>query len=314
MSRALGCIVVGMGRAGRARAAALALRPDTQVVGEVRHADGAPDASFERALERSDVDAIFICTPNLLHPVQAERALEADKHVVVEFPLAPTRERARTLFELARARQRVLHVGHIELIAPSQLALRAAARDLGAPVSGQVAFSGGIEGWIGDASLAGTPALRALARLHRLYDLFGAGAVVAAKLVREREGYRLETELAFERGGRVRLVEERFRDAPRRTSWAVRCERGTLGDPPAASARGVFAEDLAGFVAQVRQLEGTPAMQADAEAIPRWMQPAELEARELAVLAWIEAIDLETGMHPPTRTRSLVEDGPKAVD
>src|SRR5574339_313799 len=41
-------------------------------------------------IARDDVDAVVICTPNQLHEEMAIAALEADKHVFVERPLATT--------------------------------------------------------------------------------------------------------------------------------------------------------------------------------------------------------------------------------
>lgn len=95
--------LVGPGLAGAVHAAALARIADAELVAVVgssgasaRAADLAarhgatvvPD--LERALSRSDVDAVILCTPHPLHPAQAIVAARAGRHVIVEKPMALT--------------------------------------------------------------------------------------------------------------------------------------------------------------------------------------------------------------------------------
>ncbi len=49
------------------------------------------------------LDVIHICTPNVTHAKLAAAALGADKHVVVEKPLALNSDEARHLVALGRA-------------------------------------------------------------------------------------------------------------------------------------------------------------------------------------------------------------------
>jgi predicted dehydrogenase len=241
--------VVGAGRAGQARVRALGESPDARLVALVSHRE--PEGPlYDAVLANASIAGVILCTPNLLHAAQARAALDAGKHVLVEFPLAAGPAEARVLFAQAAQADRVLHEEHIELLSPSQQALRARARELGAPRGGSLAFAGALEGWIGDPSLAGSPALCAVARLHRLVDLFGDAEVRSASLARGA-GYRLEVELGFAHGGVTRLVEERTPGGARGTHWQVECERGLLDDPPAERPAGLFAADLACFVARV---------------------------------------------------------------
>jgi len=246
--------VVGAGRAGRARVRALEESAEARLAALVSRGDPA-SPSFASVLADPSVAGVILCTPNLLHAAQARAALEARKHVLVEYPLAPGPDEARELFARARGARLVLHEEHIELLSPSQQWLRARARELGAPRRGSVRFSGSSEGWIGDASLAGSPALGALARLHRLIDLFGEAEIRAARLERGA-GTRLEVELGFAGGGTVELREERAPGAARGTRFAIECERGELDTPPPEPAGGLFARDLACFCARV--LRGAP--------------------------------------------------------
>lgn len=260
-ARKLRVAVVGLGRAGRARVRALDGHPRAELVCVARREPGPGERHLFELVEGPDVDAVIVCTPNLLHAETARACLEARKHVAVEFPLAERASIARELFALARGAERVLHVEHIELLSPSQRTQRERAAALGRPQGGTLAFSADSAGWIGDADLAGTPALRAEARLHRLVDLFGAAEVVAARLDRGAAGYRLELSLAFRDGGAVRLVEERAPGLARRARWAIDCERGPLGDPPPEPPGELFRADLDWFLDRVER--GGPSYVAD---------------------------------------------------
>ncbi|GHF13387.1 dehydrogenase [Kordiimonas sediminis] len=58
-------------------------------------------ADFEEILADTSVDAVHLCTPNLLHYDHAKRALEAGKHVMCEKPLAMTSLETASLMEIA---------------------------------------------------------------------------------------------------------------------------------------------------------------------------------------------------------------------
>ncbi len=59
-----------------------------------------------------EIELVIITTPNHLHFTQTKRALEANKHVLVEKPLTPTVAEARELIQLANEKERVLSVFH----------------------------------------------------------------------------------------------------------------------------------------------------------------------------------------------------------
>lgn len=56
---------------------------------------------YEALLARSDVDAVYIPLPNAMHVPWALAAVKSGKHVLVEKPLAPSFDEARSLVELA---------------------------------------------------------------------------------------------------------------------------------------------------------------------------------------------------------------------
>lgn len=157
--------ILGLGRAGRARARAIQACEHSVLVAGFRGDPASfgltPSPTVEALF--AECDAVAVCSPDPTHPQLVRAALDAGRHVVCEYPLAPSRRVARELFALAEARQRILHVEHIELLAGSQQALRrfvAETRVLGGTLHDQPSASGGV---------GRSP----LSRLHRLVDLFG---------------------------------------------------------------------------------------------------------------------------------------------
>jgi biliverdin reductase len=275
----LAVAVVGLGRAGRARVRALAAHPRARLAAVARRAPGEGERSFWEVVRDPAIDAAIVCTSNLAHEPQARALLDSGKHVAVEFPLAASAEAARRLLALARARGRVLHAEHIEVLSSAQRALRERAAALGRPLRGGVRFTGSAEGWIGDPAQAGSPALRALPRLSRLVDLFGPAEVASAACDEREGGHALRVDLDFRAGGRATLVEERGPGLARATRFAIECERGTLGDPAEATAGDPFREDLDCFLDRI--LRGAP--------------PYLPDARMLHVLALVGAVERATG-------------------
>ena len=110
--------VVGVGIAGRARARAIQADPRARLVavhrGRFAEEIGVPVLGLQEAVAEADV--VAICSPNAAHAAQVRAVLEAGRHALVEFPLAESHAEAASLFELADAVDRVLHVEHIELL------------------------------------------------------------------------------------------------------------------------------------------------------------------------------------------------------
>ena len=64
------------------------------------------EGDYRKLLADPKVDAVHVCTPNALHFPIAKDALEADKHVICEKPLAISVEEARQLVEIAARTKR----------------------------------------------------------------------------------------------------------------------------------------------------------------------------------------------------------------
>ena len=77
----------------------------------------APDAqvarSYRAMLDRDDVGAVVVATPNHLHPRHTIEALRAGKHVFSEKPMALRARDCRRVLETARAVDRQVMVGQV---------------------------------------------------------------------------------------------------------------------------------------------------------------------------------------------------------
>lgn len=117
-SEAFGWALVGPGHIARrfaaalqgvegARLAAVAGRDTERATAFAREWGDAATVGGDlaSALARTDVQAVFVCTPHPHHAAAVRAALEAGKPVLVEKPLTPSAAATRPLVELAAARQ-----------------------------------------------------------------------------------------------------------------------------------------------------------------------------------------------------------------
>jgi 2-hydroxy-4-carboxymuconate semialdehyde hemiacetal dehydrogenase len=74
---------------------------------------------LEDSLERSDVDAVILCTPTQIHASQAIACMDAGKHVEVEIPLSDNWEDAQAVLAKQRETGLVCMVGHTRRFNPS---------------------------------------------------------------------------------------------------------------------------------------------------------------------------------------------------
>ena len=166
--------VLGVGRAGKARADAIRADPRAVLVGGYR---GDPEGAGMHAFQSLEdmlqhVDAVAVCSPDMIHASQVHAALSSYRHVVCEFPLAGSAGEASSLFALAVARDRLLHVEHIELLTPSAEWIRefAAGKTL---LAGRLVFTGG------KRTNVTSPAHANISRFQRLIDAVGSPEDVA---------------------------------------------------------------------------------------------------------------------------------------
>ncbi len=114
--------LIGYGMAGEVfHAPAIAVIPElklTKVVErhgtkcQTRYPGVETVSSTEKLLTDPNIDLVVVATPNTSHFELVQKALLADKHVVVEKPFTPTSQQATELIELAQQRNKLLSVHH----------------------------------------------------------------------------------------------------------------------------------------------------------------------------------------------------------
>ncbi len=73
---------------------------------------------YRRLLDRKDIDAVVICTPDHWHSLTTIHACQAGKDVYCEKPLSLTIAEGRKMVEAARANQRIVQTGSQQRSAP----------------------------------------------------------------------------------------------------------------------------------------------------------------------------------------------------
>jgi len=180
--------LVGTGYAAKSRAEALNRDPRSRLVTVFgRDSDRTRDFSqthhigvspaWQTLVEQDDLDLIVISTRNQEHGAIAHAALQAGKHVVVEYPLTLEVSEAESLMALARAHEKLLHVEHIELLGGVHQAAMATLPQIGSPFYVRYSTLNGQRSvpqkWTYNLHDFGFPLMGALSRLHRLTHLFG---------------------------------------------------------------------------------------------------------------------------------------------
>ena len=196
--------VVGTGYAAKTRVKAFEADERSQVVKvagrnaerTIRFAEeyGLPGVDDWRSLvEDSAIDLVVVSTVSSLHGDIVQAALEASKHVVVEYPLSLDLAQAERLVLLADEQKRLLHVEHIELLGGLHRAMKAHLPRVGVP--GYVNYRTinmvrpAPVKWTYRFDLFGFPFCGALSRVHRLTNLFGPVSAVdcCTRLVNREE-------------------------------------------------------------------------------------------------------------------------------
>ena len=141
--------------------------------------------SWQQLVEHPDLDLVVICTINRDHGAIAQAALEAGKHVVVEYPLSLDPVEAESLIALAEAQGKLLHVEHIELLGGLHQALRQALPEIGNPFYARyitiMPQHPAPRRWTYHPEQFGFPLSGALSRIQRFTDLFGNVAAVSCQ-------------------------------------------------------------------------------------------------------------------------------------
>lgn len=119
--------VAGVGAIGRNHARVLASLPGVKLAGiydvdAARAAELADEYGSRAAKSLAELaswtSAVTIATPTIYHYETGKALLEAGKHILIEKPITDNTEQALELAALAKSRNLVLQVGHIERFNP----------------------------------------------------------------------------------------------------------------------------------------------------------------------------------------------------
>ena len=188
--------LIGTGYAAKLRSQALQTEPRATLVAVAGHTlettqafsqtyGAEPIASWQKLVQQPSLDLVIIATVNRDHGAIVRAALEAGKHVIVEYPLALDVAEAVELIALSKSQDKLLHVEHIELLGNMHQALKASLPAVGKPFYARYATikpeQPAPQRWTYHPELFGFPLIGALSRLHRLVDLFGNVATVSCQ-------------------------------------------------------------------------------------------------------------------------------------
>ncbi|MEM9927315.1 MAG: Gfo/Idh/MocA family oxidoreductase [Cyanobacteria bacterium P01_D01_bin.50] len=179
--------LIGTGYAAKLRAQALLQDERTDlvaVVGNIASKTAAFAQDFQckalssvQQLIEEDIELVVISNVNSGHGAVACAALEADKHVVVEYPLTLDLAEASELVKKAKLKNKLLHVEHIELLGGLHQALKQHLAMVGkvfyARYSTIKPENPAPRKWTYNHQLFGFPLMGALSRVNRLTNLFG---------------------------------------------------------------------------------------------------------------------------------------------
>jgi biliverdin reductase len=280
-SRSIAVGLVGTGYAAKLRAEAVRSDCRATLVAVAGHDPAKTHAfsqlhqakvveSWQALVQRSDLDLIIVATVNRDHDSIVRAALQAGKHVVVEYPLSLRGAEAVELVALAKAQSKLLHVEHIELLGGVHQAFKANLPTIGTVFSARYttmnAQHPAPQKWTYQPDLFGFPLVGALSRLHRLVDVFGAVSQVSCQAqLSHRPGSAyyssclcaaqlqftsgLRAEVVYGKGDRVWRSERRLEVQGELGALVFVGETGTLIQPEGEQAievgsrRGMFSKD-----------------------------------------------------------------------
>ncbi len=124
--------VIGVGYLGKFHAQKYVQQPDSKLVAvcdtNLSTAQTLAEQLGTRAVDNIDallpeVDALSIVVPTQQHYQIAKKCLLAGKHILLEKPMTTTVAEAQELVDIAREKNLVLQIGHLERFNPAILAL-----------------------------------------------------------------------------------------------------------------------------------------------------------------------------------------------
>lgn len=184
----LGVGLIGTGYVGKLRAEALSADARARLVAVTGRTPEKVSAfaqnyqtealfSWKELVEREDIDLVVISSANHERSAIANAAIDAGKHLVIEYPLALDLDEAQQILSRVRENNLFIHVEHIELLGGVHQSLKKYL-----PEVGHIFYvryntikpeNPAPRKWTYNHQYFGFPLVGALSRLQRLVDLFG---------------------------------------------------------------------------------------------------------------------------------------------
>jgi biliverdin reductase len=227
-------------------------------------------ATWQELVARTDIDLVVICSSNENHGPIAKAAIDALRHVIVEYPLSLNPREAQEIIFTAANRQLFLHVEHIELLGSLHQTMKEWMEQIGQPQYARYATltpqQPAPRKWTYNRYQFGFPLIAALSRLHRFTDLFGQVELVNCQNRYwgvEEDWYHtslctaqltftngLFAEVAYGKGENIWVGSRRFEVQGDKGAMVFDGDRGTLvvgstkTEIELGSRKGMFAQDL----------------------------------------------------------------------
>jgi predicted dehydrogenase len=96
--------------------------------------------SLDQLLEKQNVDAVYIATPNHLHYSQSIQCLYSNVHVICEKPMALNSKECEEMISVAESQKSQLTIGHMLRYSPGIKKLKSSVKIIGNPISFNILF------------------------------------------------------------------------------------------------------------------------------------------------------------------------------
>lgn len=243
--------LIGIGKVAQSRTQAISEMSCFELAGLVSRRTGVGNKTFEEVLNDSSISAIAISTENTNHVISVRKALEANKHVLCDYPLALSSQEAADLFQLAKERKKILQVEHIALLTEAHQQFKKNISSLGKLIHGKFDFQAGWNSSLADISRQGPFPFLAESRLVQLADLFGDFEVVNSHWYSNEKEAEVQLLLRFEKGGEISFSEKRGENLRRERFFTAKFEKGETSWPVLKEVKGLFKKDLEIFYERI---------------------------------------------------------------
>jgi len=243
--------ICGLGSAGKARLKALNESSFFKLAGVVsRHSD-ISSLNWDKTLKNTSIQAVAISTENTRHEQLTKEALQANKHVLCDYPLCFSQKEAEELYKMAHERKLILHTEHMGLLTQEHQWVKNQIKNLGKLKNGEFLFQGQWNEKLAQDSYLGPAPFLAISRLVQVADWFGEFDIEVLKYKKNEKEFLLNLMLHLKTGGDIFFTEHRAFNQKRGRTFKATFEKGNLAWPENLESKGLFLADLKNFHDQI---------------------------------------------------------------